>query len=619
MVFPPPPKPFGSDPPLARALLIPNVDFLNHTVKKFFAQSSFTGTCAFAFLAPIILMYDELSMPDGCTWNLKNNWPDRDALAFLTAKRSYEQFETLKADLNNCDCALAGDPEAKSRHETARSKYNDWINLHDFAYAHSDAMTPFHCLFSHLFYGLYACLKPKSATRTASRQARRWPQSPSDLLPHGADATIQSLEQWLEHIRFPDASPALLLVEIVRASRSLIVPAMLRSSKLPSLITAIMGEICQDARSSLAAPWFKTMPGATRAVALDFDRRISHIVPFMQLFSSARQTQLSKTDYLHFWKDEDKEMFFHASDIIRVYTETSLFTMPFEADPRAGKSREQTIATFREVTAGMILDLVAKYGMSRDALEAGARGLSDSWEADAKNLRVMLYEALFKLKIDRRCGYLGCTETLQTTKLKKCTGCKVMFWCSQAHQKLGWTHDELPHREVCSSMGRLVKKVEGNFRVNTQRALELAKGQTVADVMEIAKVLKWIQRFNTARSAGPIIVGAELLFHILRAHKKDGCCSSIACRRALPKPNWCSKCKIFKYCNRDCIAAGWTDTLAPHKDVCKRIKNLVECAGGNLEHVDVQSARFAERIISLEEDLITIRDWFGRFNAEYKM
>ncbi|KAJ7709000.1 hypothetical protein B0H17DRAFT_1031470 [Mycena rosella] len=183
-------------------------------------------------------------------------------------------------------------------------------------------------------------------------------------------------------------------------------------------------------------------------------------------------------------------------------------------DPRMGGPRESCIHIFQEVTATMILQLNLRYGISRDALESGARALSDSWEQGSSDPRYTICVQLLSLKVEERCAKIGCTESLQTSsKLQRCSRCGVLCWCSNEHQRLAWTDSRCPHRDVCKMMAEVVNAVGGESKDEAKFKRKVAKmSVSLANLVHIAA---WLDRFSALRKS-PYEPGDVLL--ILAGH-----------------------------------------------------------------------------------------------------
>lgn len=56
------------------------------------------------------------------------------------------------------------------------------------------------------------------------------------------------------------------------------------------------------------------------------------------------------------------------------------------------------------------------------------------------------------------CALPGCGRTYFATgaRLLRCGGCRVTYYCSADCQRAAWRHGELPHKEVCGTLGELV-------------------------------------------------------------------------------------------------------------------------------------------------------------------
>ncbi|KAJ6568352.1 hypothetical protein DFH09DRAFT_1155178 [Mycena vulgaris] len=535
-------------------------------------------------------------------------WPT--VIRFLTAKRTPEQFTHMKLQLNTCRCPESTNANCQIQHDLGRQIYRErWEQV--LGGSVPQVMTPFHCLINTLFAGLFDYLQTIGVTRTAKGVTDMWPKTPADLLPHGAAVTIQSLEQWLEHLRDPAPSALALLSQLVRICRTLIVPSMVASSKLPALVVTTIRETCEVAQHRMDEPWFS--PQTIDSVACAFNQRISYVELFLVLFSSRRSNgALTGAELFRFGGDSDKDFFHCANTVLQIYTRSRLFPPDGEKDPKMGGPRESCIHILQEVTASMILHLNSRYGISRDALDPGARIMSDSWEQRSADPREAIRSRLLSMKNEERCAKIGCTESLQTSsKLQRCSHCKVLCWCSKEHQKLAWTDSQCAHRDVCKLMAKVVEAAGGDL--NDYATFERREARIpLTDVLRMAA---WIDRFRALRDNGPDV------FKILSSHLQRNVCSAAGCPKATAPPklklNKCSGCGVFQYCDAECQLKGWKDPTAAHKEVCKAIKRVVEAGGGDLTDLETLSRRTAEGHVP-HADVEIVVPWFKRFNERFE-
>ncbi|KAJ7132406.1 hypothetical protein C8R44DRAFT_773994 [Mycena epipterygia] len=205
--------------------------------------------------------------------------------------------------------------------------------------------------------------------------------------------------------------------------------------------------------------------------------------------------------------------------ILQIYTRSCLFPPEGEQNRR----REVGIEILQELTAQMILHLNQKYGVSRDALDPGARKLSDSWEQRSLDPRQQIRAAFIEMRVEARCATIGCTESLQTSSTLKCSGCQFLCWCSKEHQKRTWTDSRCTHRDVCRTMGQLFKATGENLDDAAAFGRSVAK-MPAADVIGLAG---WLDRFRALR--GHIAYDPSCVFLILGSHLQCTVCSAIDC------------------------------------------------------------------------------------------
>jgi hypothetical protein len=63
------------------------------------------------------------------------------------------------------------------------------------------------------------------------------------------------------------------------------------------------------------------------------------------------------------------------------------------------------------------------------------------------------------LEIRQRCGAPGCVKTRADGRLRCCTGCRRVMYCSRACQKAAWRHT-IAHRDVCQAIPLLCLAME---------------------------------------------------------------------------------------------------------------------------------------------------------------
>ncbi|KAJ6580889.1 hypothetical protein B0H19DRAFT_1112798 [Mycena capillaripes] len=563
--------------------------------KEYLADPYGLPVCALPLLLPTMSIFDG---KNGTT-DVATAWPS--VISFLTAQRSPEQFKQLQIQLNNCRCPHNADAKFKTEHDLGWKIYHDrWERAPALSTSFAQSMTPFHCLIFHLFGGLFDYLRPLSVKRTAKGGIAVWPKTPADLLPHGPDVTIQSLEQWLEELRDPAPSALALLSELIRLCRTLIVPSMVASTKLPALVITTIREACAEAKEGIEALWFS--PRIIQHVAGAFNQRISYVESFLENFSSRRTMgALTPAELFGFWDDNDKPFFDTANTVLEIYTRSPLFPPEGEKDPRMGGPRDSAIQIFREVTATMFRHLNDKYGISRDALDSEARELSNFWEKCNSNPLHNIRQDLLFLKLEQRCAMIGCVESLQSSsKLRRCGGCKILCWCSKEHQRLSWTDSRCAHRDVCKLMNKVVEDAGGNL----DNPGPLERRATKVSQAEMIQLGIWLDRFHDLRDNSGVW-DPNHVFHTLATHRQRNLCSAVGCSRAIAEPGQgnlklskCSGCGVFQYCNAECQLKAWKDPKAAHKEVCKLIKSLIEAGGGDLSNLQKISERMTEGRVS---------------------
>ena len=156
-----------------------------------------------------------------------------------------------------------------------------------------------------------------------------------------------------------------------------------------------------------------------------------------------------------------------------------------------------------------------------------------------------MYEAMYFLSVacsepaadgTRRC--LSCWRA--TSGIKRCTGCKMVFYCNVNCQKRHWK----AHRSVCRS------------------AAARARARAEQELLQLISVAR--EQGDTAAK-----------------HQKHAC-ANISCNHKNAK-KLCSRCKTSLYCSAACQKVHWKE----HKKTCVPLEKM---AGVRFVEVDLKIA-----------------------------
>ncbi|KAJ7430981.1 hypothetical protein B0H11DRAFT_1942372 [Mycena galericulata] len=543
-------------------------------------------------------------------------WPA--VLSFLTVKRTSDQLKKLQTNMNTCSCPINAETAAvHASGANVLAQRSAMFFMRGITRINTDVnMTPYHCLIIHFFTGISNYLTSLGVTRLAKGRTNEWPQAPSDLLPHGASTTIESLEQWIETLRDPAPFPLLLLTQIVRLCRTLIVPNMVASQKISRLVVSSLREAYDEAKSTVIPPPHPWFPEAKLSAAETLKLRISPVELFLGNFSpEIMRNALTAGEIYTFWGAHDRALFEWLTAVLKLFTASSLFPPQVGADPKQFWAQGgSTVMVFRSITSSIFSHLSNKYGITADKLEPGARAMWESREKEAPWKTIC--RRLNWVKSEERCGMEGCTESLQTisSQFQRCAGCGIVGWCSKEHQRLSWKDTRNPHRDICKVISRFVESAGGDLN-DGEKVARLAPRIPLTDMQTISD---WLNSFNAIRNN---MKDRNDMFKMLRTYSNRNMCFAAGCSRAKVHPASkkfvkCKACGVFRYCNAECQKRGWKDPAAPHKEVCPVIKRVIENGGGDVNDEHTTARRTGEGHVSLD-DAALVNDWFTRFNREH--
>jgi hypothetical protein len=122
-----------------------------------------------------------------------------------------------------------------------------------------------------------------------------------------------------------------------------------------------------------------------------------------------------------------------------------------------------------------------------------------------------------------------------------------------------------------------------------------------------------------SKEAGNVAIGVwQLIRHSRHAH----ICHALDCKESLQtsgrKYQRCSGCFVFGYCSKECQRRAWKDPRAPHRDICKKLRRVVDAGTGHFEGEDCEAWReFTQdmkRANISDSDLCHVFSWLGDMN-----
>jgi hypothetical protein len=120
-------------------------------------------------------------------------------------------------------------------------------------------------------------------------------------------------------------------------------------------------------------------------------------------------------------------------------------------------------------------------------------------------------------------------------------------------------------------------------------------------------------------SETPAIGVWQLIRHSRQAH----ICYALDCKESLQSSGRtyqrCSGCLVVGYSSKECQRRAWKDPRAPHRDICKKLRRVVEAGKGHFEAEDCMAweefGRDIERANIAESELFEIIIWLEDMNS----
>lgn len=435
------------------------------------------GTCAPVLLGCLAIMMDPPEDRASPESELDGN-PMDVCMAFLTAPRSSTQLAQLQEYmLCRCENTLSRRSIGgfvRVLHRRARQSFE--FSDHD-----SDGTSSFAVLLKLIITILNDTLldaleKGGPALYKVDRRLRRsrrpvndkdftvnnyWPESPYQLVPHGAEDTIRGLFQWMSTpLSGALAMPIMLFVKhIVKGGHQLVVPYVVTGPSFSNaLVTYIMG------RQLAWDEYEKHDPPNSDVHAESLDLLALACGLFHQIYESADRKQ-----FMIFVEGDGTglaiELSYMFNNMLRWASNLREAMEPLSAD------QTDRLDIVWNQLSGVSSFVYAFFEQARQRPELCHGAIVDR----AKSLKTWhenpvgaAFYALRDLYKSQRCAAPECTATYASAgrKFRHCTGCDRTPYCSAACQRRAWRHASLPHKPVCPSLrfvaehGMLRREVE---------------------------------------------------------------------------------------------------------------------------------------------------------------
>jgi hypothetical protein len=294
---------------------------------------------------------------------------------------------------------------------------------------------------------------------------KRWPRSLHGLFPHGADATVQGLCQWLGHKRILNDQSQILnsLHNMITIVHALVIPKLIVCKPFlyvinrmawgcpPSLVSRIKDSKHKkrdDILKRMLAEYDQIIVVLRLAIdqASSIERQIFHRNSSNRLYA-AYEDAFTLFELISFFIRQDKYEGFQDSSQERLITGSPV--------SRCSRVRDNVVALARKLcTDCPQLDFQALFTSKRPEL------CDTSLEVvlpdpPPTNMQVITEWLAHPIESRPRCLAPSCFRTMAERPLKLCTGCHSVLYCSRRCQKRAWTHADVGHRFWCSALANL--------------------------------------------------------------------------------------------------------------------------------------------------------------------
>jgi hypothetical protein len=422
-------------------------------------------------------------------------------ISFLTAKRSTANFALLDSLWVKCSCS-----------EADISGNDIAATLHFLSDKVSHVLTPGPeelgsgtALLKEIIDSLVLLLqvairnlKPLSVAQ--GRHPDTWPAASKDLMPFGTkprkqnlrkadqfiltgpETTVESLITWSRFVQ--SASVFSLLRGIMFICGPLIIPPIISSQSAANYTIQHGIRICDDV---LNVPLEHN--GQFGSVASEqFCTELVYLGSFI-----AGLRTLAPFEFTQFHLGHAEKAFEFVSKAISIIDSPTM--------PPIYKSRmEWELGNLSSYAAGL-LQVMLKGGITITRLHLPPRILSIMDRIrEPEHLAVTAGREIRFAKRREYCFALGCTESVQSSGrvFQRCSGCRVVAYSSRECQKRAWRDEQLPHRDICKKLGRIVE-AGGRHLEREEDGADFVQDMRAANVEDstLHEVIDWLIASDT--------------------------------------------------------------------------------------------------------------------------
>jgi hypothetical protein len=287
---------------------------------------------------------------------------------------------------------------------------------------------------------------------------RMWPRSVTSVLPHGPEGTVRAFLRILA-TDIPPASRGevyVALCRILRLCGPLVAPLLIRSSFFARHAIDVMRDLRLEPESHVQGK-------------LDSDHNfevITCIKDFVGLMSEIVGRSTSEAERVAFHSLAPASTLASYAHCIDIYgLAQTIVNAPstrqhYQKHPLSWSSiLVPIIRQFMLIGAKLCNDCPSA---ARAEISVAAKKLVlERLRSDTatKKLAEQFMFLMQHLEIRQRCGAPGCVKTRADGRLRCCTGCRRVMYCSRACQKAAWRHT-IAHRDVCQAIPLLCLAME---------------------------------------------------------------------------------------------------------------------------------------------------------------
>jgi hypothetical protein len=321
------------------------------------------------------------------------------------------------------------------------------------------AAHPFDALLEHILEPLTLVDSEYSSTQYARRlhtlpRRRMWPRSITSLLPHGPEDTVRAFVRILATDIPPGSREKVYLAfyHMLELCSPLVAPLLIQSSFFVQQATGVMRDL-------------RLKPESHVQDKLD-SRHNSKVMACIHAFTSLMGEIVVRS------ANEAERVAFHGlapSSILATYAHCidiyllaqKLVNVPstrdhYQQHPPAWLSEvDPTIERLAFIGAKLCVDYPSA---AHAQISIAAKELffeephAHRSSPTAKGSELARFLLLMQhLEIRQRCGAPGCVKTRADGRLRCCTGCRRVMYCSRACQKAAWRR-AIAHSDVCQAI-----------------------------------------------------------------------------------------------------------------------------------------------------------------------